>query len=180
MFIRFLMLAVAFLFNLQAARADGDALVKTGDALQVALPVAALASTYYMDDSDGRWMLVKGFASSWATVYAIKYAAARQRPGENSHRFDSFPSGHTFGAFSGAAFLQTRYGYKVGLPAYALATLTGISRVHGNYHYADDVIAGAGIAMLWNWFYTTPYSQDLTLVPTRTADQYGLLLSGSF
>ena len=39
----------------------------------------------------------------------------------------SFPSGHTSAAFTGAAFMDYKYGLKYGLPAYILASFVGWS-----------------------------------------------------
>lgn len=133
----------------------------TGDVLQIALPLSALGGTYIADDEEGRWMLVKGFALNTATVHTTKFAVDKWRPaGQNG---DSFPSGHTAAAFGGASFIQTRYGYSYGVPAYALATFVGYSRIISENHYADDVLAGASLAMMSNWAFTEPLIDDVTI-----------------
>src|SRR5262249_48089161 len=48
----------------------------------------------------------------------IKQAARRSRPEGSGF---SFPSGHATAAFASAAVLQSHFGWKVGLPAYAAA-----------------------------------------------------------
>jgi len=70
----------------------------------------------------------------------------------------SFPSGHTASAFAGAAFLQRRYGWKVGVPACFAATFVGYSRVESHNHYTSDVVAGAAIAIGANLIFAHPRS----------------------
>jgi membrane-associated phospholipid phosphatase len=133
---------------------DDDWIEQTGDVLQIALPVGAGATTLILQDWEGTWQFAKAFGASWLTTYTLKYSYGKMRP--NGTARNSFPSGHTMGAFAGAAFIDNRYGHKFGLPAYALAVFTGYSRVHSDWHFLDDVVAGASISMLWSWFIVTP------------------------
>ena len=137
-----------------------------GDVFQYLLPVTALGSTYVADDPEGRMMFIKGFALNMAIVKGTKYSVDKWRPnGENK---DSFPSAHTAGAFGGAAFIQTRYGYTYGIPAYLAAIFTGYTRIDSENHYADDVVAAASIAMLSNWVFSKPFVDDVGLSATKT------------
>ena len=80
------------------------------------------------------------------TVTAFKLIVARPRPdGSNSL---SFPSGHTSGAFAVSTVLYRRGGWKVGLPAYGLSTLTASARIEDRKHYLSDVVAGATIGIV--------------------------------
>ncbi len=81
-------------------------------------------------------------AFSW--TYVIKYAADRTRPNGDPR---SFPSGHASTSFATAMVLQEHFGWKVGVPAFALATYTAGSRVTGNYHWTSDVVFGAALGM---------------------------------
>lgn len=76
----------------------------------------------------------------------IKVAAGRQRPDGSSNQ--SFPSGHTSTTFALASVADRHYGWKVGLPAYALAAGIGLSRVESNKHYLSDVVAGATLGLV--------------------------------
>ena len=60
----------------------------------------------------------------------MKRIIRKERP-EGRNLFDAFPSGHTSAAFSGASFIQRRYGWKYGKYAYILAAVVGVSRVDG-------------------------------------------------
>src|SRR5436190_2211768 len=62
--------------------------------------------------------LVRAQISAASFTYAIKYAVDRQRPNGDPR---SFPSGHAAASFATATVLQEHYGWKLGLPAYAMA-----------------------------------------------------------
>lgn len=83
------------------------------------------------------------------TVFALKKLTRQVRPDGSAS--NSFPSGHTATAFSGAAFFSQEYkGYSPWLrySGYALAAGTGVLRIYNNRHWLSDVIAGAGIGIL--------------------------------
>lgn len=75
-----------------------------------------------------------------AMAFGIKVAAQRTRPDGTSL---SFPSGHTASAFASATVLQRHFGWKVGIPAYALASYVGAARIETRRHYLSDVAFGA-------------------------------------
>jgi membrane-associated phospholipid phosphatase len=81
-------------------------------------------------------------ATSWA--YAWKYAVNRTRPNGDPR---SFPSGHATAAFATAMVLEDHYGWKVGVPFFAAATYTSISRLTVNKHWASDVTFGAFVGI---------------------------------
>ncbi|MDR0304987.1 MAG: phosphatase PAP2 family protein [Chitinispirillales bacterium] len=92
--------------------------------------------------------------------YSLKYAVGRPRPFQDQNkRGDSFPSGHTAAAFSGAAYWHARYGWRAGIPAYVLASAVGYSRVWSGWHYWTDVAAGAIIGITFSHLFTTPYEK---------------------
>lgn len=74
-----------------------------------------------------------------------KLAARRTRPDGTSL---SFPSGHTASAFASAAVLERHFGWKIGLPAYGLATYVATSRLSENRHFLSDVIFGAAVGVV--------------------------------
>ena len=97
----------------------------------------------------------------------IKGLIGRQRPyvtPQNSHSFGflrgfgggdkyrSFPSGHTLAAFAAAAAVSSETSewwpntrWIIGPVMFTGATLTGVSRMYDNKHWASDVIVGAGL-----------------------------------
>jgi membrane-associated phospholipid phosphatase len=76
----------------------------------------------------------------------LKYSVQRTRPDGSNNL--SFPSGHTSTAFSLAAVTQSHYGWKVGVPAYLLASGIGLSRIEKDKHYLSDVLAGATLGIV--------------------------------
>lgn len=82
-----------------------------------------------------------------AMVYTqgLKLSINRTRPDGDAW---SFPSGHTSSSFATAAVLQRHFGWKAGMPAFAMATYVAASRVQERRHFASDVIFGAGIGLI--------------------------------
>ena len=60
---------------------------------------------------------------------------------------NSFPSGHTFTAFSTASLFAGLYP-GLTIPLYAMASLTGLSRIYVGAHFPLDVLGGAVIGLL--------------------------------
>jgi hypothetical protein len=89
--------------------------------------------------------LCKSLALTWGSVWALKLLIDADRPGGGDY---SFPSGHTATAFAVASVLSGHFGWKVGVPAYVLATGTGLARVEERRHYSRDVIFGAAIGLV--------------------------------
>jgi membrane-associated phospholipid phosphatase len=163
-----------------------EAVPGLGDIFQAAVPLAALSATYFYEDevdgqgsdSRGRWMLAKSYATTLGLTYILKNTVNAQRP--NGLNDKSFPSGHTASAFAGACFLQERYGWKWGIPAYAAATYTGYSRVANDAHYPRDVIAATAIAALSAHYFTERYGSDISLAPYLQDDTVGVSFSLRF
>ena len=84
-------------------------------------------------------ILVQGVTQS------IKYSVGRTRPDGSSNT--SFPSGHSSSSFATATVLQRHYGWKVGLPAYGVASYIAASRLSENRHFLSDVAFGAIIGL---------------------------------
>jgi len=174
-FMSFLTLSSALLMS----TAHADKIEEIGDFLTVALPLSALGGTYAADDREGRWMFLKGYASSTVIVWGTKKVYGKWRPNctLDSCSEQSFPSGHAVSAFGGASFIQTRYGYKYGVPAYAAAVYTAYSRVEPQKHYLDDVMAGGSIAMLTNWAFTDPLENGVSVAPMVVEDGVGVAVN---
>ncbi len=167
--------ALATVLSLLAEPAlAGSALENAGNVLEVLLPAAGLGATYYYDDPVGRREWLYSGATTLGSVVILKPLVEKVRPsGTNS---TSYPSGHTAAAFWGASFLNTRYGPWWGVPAYGLAALTGYSRISADQHYADDVLAGASIALLSNWYWTRPLNNQVSFAPMKVPGGYGIMV----
>lgn len=109
-----------------------------------------------------------GFAagSTFVAIHGLKQLGGKERPDASDDL--SFPSGHTAASTMGAAFVWRRYGAKWGAPLSVLAAYTGISRVRGQKHYADDVVSGAAIGLMSNLIWTHPIDERvrISLFPT--------------
>ena len=131
----------------------------TGDVMVVALPVLAMGSSFiWQDGQKGTSQFSKALASTLAISYGLKFAINKERPnGENNY---SFPSAHTSVAFSSAAFIQKRYGWEYGIPAYALAGYVGYTRIKANKHDGWDVLAGAAIGTGISYLFSKPFNKE--------------------
>lgn len=159
-----------------AIAADYAKTEKAGDILQVMIPAVAYASTFYVDDKEGRKQFYKSFVANEVVTYSLKYAINKQRPNGGDH---SFPSGHTSAAFQGAGFIHERYGLKYAIPAYIGASYVGYSRVAANKHDVQDVLAGAALGVLSSRYFTTEY-KNVTVVPQISSSYQGMQIHVSF
>ncbi len=156
------------------ASGDVERIEEVGDVLQLALPLAALGTTYIARDSRGRRDLLLSLGTSTLAVAVLKEVVEKARP--NAEGLNSFPSGHTAAAFSGAGFINLRYGARWGAPTLALAAYTGASRVRAQKHFLDDVISGMSISFLANRFFIFPIAADLQVIPLVEDEATGLLV----
>ena len=83
------------------------------------------------------------------------------------------------GALEFGEFMRERYGWEYGVPAYALASFVGYSRVESRQHYPHDVIAGAAIGILSSYLFTKPY-KGWNMELDADGKYYGFRLSRSF
>ncbi len=69
------------------------------------------------------------------------------KPYKGSREFTSFPSGHCNTVFSIATALAIEYKHTKWVPilCYSIASLTGISRIYQNRHWASDVFLGSAM-----------------------------------
>jgi len=81
-----------------------------------------------------------------AVTNTVKYTVKEQRP--DSGKRNSFFSGHTATAFTGAELMRIEYGWGYGSAAYAVATSVAFLRVYNKRHWVGDVLTGAGVGIL--------------------------------
>lgn len=100
----------------------------------------------------------KAMAISSAICLASKNIIRRSRPDASEtpfnyalpfskYRYSSTPSAHTSIAFTMATVLAQEFPHEKWLApvAYSVASLTGISRIYHNRHWASDVVLGAAL-----------------------------------
>lgn len=176
----FLLLLVVFLANIAQAQSRKGVEVST-DILMFATPVAGLVTTLAIGDYKGTKQLVLSSVTSLAASYILKYSVKKQRP--DGSDFHSFPSNHTAMAFQGASFIQRRYGWKYGIPAYLVSSYVAWGRVYTKRHDCWDVLAGAAVGIGSSYIFTRPFAKkcNLTFVPTVVQkDHFGIYVSMTF
>ena len=89
--------------------------------------------------------IVRAQLLSQALVQTLKHTIRRERPDASNNK--SFPSGHAASGFATATVLHRYYGWKVGVPAYALGSYISLARMSWNRHHATDVVMGAGFGI---------------------------------
>lgn len=164
--------AVALASLLGATQAPADTIETLGSIGAIALPASGLVAAALHKDEKGALQLAESYGTAMAVVYILKPVVDRQRPDGGGH---SFPSGHSASAFAGAAFLQRRYGWSYGIPAYAVATFVAYSRVESKRHWTSDVIAGGAIGIAGNLVFTHRRS-TVTVLPAMVPRGAGLTL----
>jgi membrane-associated phospholipid phosphatase len=146
-------LALVLSVSLAAGDVCADTVARAGDVGAILLPAGAALGALLAKDKQGLRQGAEAYAVTMAVVFILKPTVDRTRPNGGHY---SFPSGHSASAFAGAAFLERRYGWKVGVPAAIAATFVGYSRVESKNHYTSDVVAGAAIAIAANLVFTHP------------------------
>lgn len=127
------------------------------------LPPLAILYLYghYLDNKKAKrvaLLSMESFVVTGIFTQVIKFTGHRHRPssGDPSTMWDgpefstsnlSFPSGHASSAFAIATVIASEYKDipMVTTLSFSIATLTALSRVNDNAHWASDVFFGSGI-----------------------------------
>jgi membrane-associated phospholipid phosphatase len=117
--------------------------------------------------------LLKAQLLAEALTMAVKYSVRRTRP-DNGSGF-AFPSGHTSVTFASATILQQQLGWKVGAPAYALASYVAASRIQAKRHYLSDVVFGAAVGIVSAHAVTFGEKHRFAMVPAAVSDGAAVL-----
>jgi hypothetical protein len=86
------------------------------------------------------WTMMTALSVTWVTTLGLKAIRDNETP---NGKISAWPSGHTSSSFTAASVLDEFYGPKVGIPAYALASLVGYRMADTGDHWASDVVFGA-------------------------------------
>lgn len=122
-------------------------LSKVGEFWGSGIPEVATLGTQYFFDQNKAIAGFEGLILGSLVVQGFKYTVHRERP--DGSEDVSFPSGHTQASFSLATSMTESYGWKKALPFWAMAVLTGASRIADDKHWLSDVTAGATIGILF-------------------------------
>jgi membrane-associated phospholipid phosphatase len=116
--------------------------------------------------------LIRGQFLNALVTRGAKVLAQRARP---SGGHDSFPSGHSSAAFTSAAILDAHYGWKAGVPAYAVAGFIGWTRVRDNAHWLTDVVMGGTLGTIVGRAVTVGHpDRPWAIVPTANRQMTGI------
>ncbi|GGG20042.1 PAP2 family phosphoesterase [Dokdonia pacifica] len=145
---------------------------KMGDIGQFIPAAVSAALILTHKDGEGGWQYLKGFGVNLTATYVLKYAIDKDRP-DGATDGHAFPSGHTSFAFQGASFIQRRYGWEYGIPAYAIAGFVAYSRIEGlnERHDAYDVLGGILVGVGSTYLFTTPYQREHYQLSFSSANQ---------
>jgi len=165
----------------------------------------SLGIVYFIGNSNGNSKLkntallgLESVIISSAFTGALKVSTQRARPytglGPNSFYSSglslnnntlSFPSDHAASAFALASVISSEYGSNnsyVSPIAYGLASLTGLSRLNDNQHWASDVFLGSAIG-----YFTAkaivrfhPGESGYTILPMMSEGSSGFMLIHRF
>ncbi|MFA5939871.1 MAG: phosphatase PAP2 family protein [Sinimarinibacterium sp.] len=144
------------------------------------LPLVTYGITWAKDDDEGGYQFLRSAGVSLVLNSALRLAFNETDWGERPNGSPyGFPSGHTAFVVSSAAFLQDRYGWKYGLPAYLVVGYVSWVRVDTDHHRWRDVIAGAALSYGVSKLFVTP--QNAThIAPIVGPEWFGLRIERSF
>jgi hypothetical protein len=171
--IRLLVAATLLILILLPMTARGANTI-SGHVVMAALPVSAFAIAYFKDDVEGEKQWLRNtLASQLLTSIArlgFNYTSWGERPNGNGY---GFPSGHVAFAASGASFLEERYGWKYGVPAWMLTGYVAYVRVDNGDHRWRDVVAASALCFGVAKLFVTPENAT-HLAPVIGPDFLGL------
>jgi hypothetical protein len=149
--------------------------------INVAYTVGYLAYGLIAGDSEAvrkSVFMARATLATALTTTAIKSLNLEERPRHNGD-MQSFPSGHASNAFAFAGAVYRNHGWMLGVPALAMASFVGFSRLNDNAHYLHDVLFGATLGLSYAFGLDTQWesadrSKALALVPLVAGSAYGV------
>lgn len=152
----------------------------SGTLVMTAIPVTALATAYLKNDSEGemQWLrnlLANQLLNSVARL-GFNYTSLGKRPDGTGY---GFPSGHVAFAGSGASFLEERYGWEYGVPAWLATGYVAYVRVDNRDHHWRDVVAASALSYGVGKFFVTAENAS-HLAPVIGPDYLGFRFGRSW
>ena len=148
---------ILLLFLMPAAQAQ--LVKKSTDVLCLVPSATAAVNTVARHDRKGMLQLALSSASCIVVNYGLEAAITKERPDGTG------------------TFLTMRYGWKWGVPAYALATYVGWGRIYSDRHDIWDVLGGAALGAGTALIFTRPYktqNAEISISPTFGSGKYGI------
>jgi len=128
-----------------------------GNVGTVLIPAVAAGATLAKKDGTGGKQLFLSLLAAAAVTEGLNAVVHERGPDGRDH---SFPSGHTSISFAAASYMQFRYGWRYGIPAFLAAAFVGYSRVEADEHWTKDVVGGAAIGFVSGWIFTSRYRKE--------------------
>ena len=171
------LLLACSLFSNSALAENGSEI--SSDIITGVVPLGAFAYAYFSDDVEGQKQWLHNTLANQIIITSARVAfnpSLGRRPNGGKY---GFPSGHVGFVTSGASFLQERYGWKFGVPAYMLSAYVAAERVRDDHHHWRDVIASGVLSFGIAKLFVTP--QNATYVaPVIGPDFIGMRWERSF
>lgn len=172
-------LFVAALVIACALPSHADTERELGDVLSYAMPAAVLGYELYQGDRDGALQFATSFTATTLATEVLKRTTKVERPDRTNDL--SFPSGHAARAFSAASYIHRRHGWEYALPAYALATYVGHTRVQAKRHRWGDIAGAAAVSTIATWWLVEPKRErKVAIAPLYDGDFIGVGVAASF
>lgn len=145
------------------------------------LPLATLGYSWIVkDDAEGTKQLLRSTGVSLVFINSLRLAFNDTEYGERPNGSPyGFPSGHIAFLAPSAAYLQDRYGWKYGLPAWAATVYVAHNRVDTDHHKWRDVIASGVLAWGISKLFVTPENAT-NIAPVVGPDWLGMRIQRSF
>jgi membrane-associated phospholipid phosphatase len=175
-------IAALFLASASPAHASREDWGKASDIGYGLLVITAVGVPLAVESRDDRLEATLraggSIAAAWSVTEVLKRTVREERPDNSDRR--SFPSGHSSQSFAAAGSLHKRYGWKVGLPAHAVAAFVATARVKAKKHYVHDVLVGAAIGEASAWLITQPKDTRVRWMPWGDTKSAGAAVSYRF
>ena len=142
------------------------------------LVVAALGVPAVQGDWRGDLQAAGSMGAAFGISYGLKELVHERRPDKSDDK--SFPSGHAAVSFAAAATLEARYGWKIGIPAFALASFVSAARVEARKHHWYDVVASGAIGTASGFLITRRRNDGVRLIPWADTGGGGVSMGTSW
>jgi len=150
--------------------------VATG--LAISLPVLAAGIIISKDDRAGAGEWLTATILSVGTVYALNNVISEERPDLRSDH--SFPAITTALAASSSTYLWGRYGWRYGLPAFAVSSLVSVSLTQAKKAHWYDTLTSSFIATGYGAVITRRFKSRYNIETHVSALPGGGLVSFSY
>ncbi len=151
-------LGAAALLLASPADAASSTLRNAGNALIIALPVAAAGISALHDDWKGLGEFTISAALSVGSAYALRQIVRIRRPDHSD--FQSFTPPDLTLADSSADYLWSRYGWQYGIPAYAARFVSSYALTDGKKNHWYDTLGSAALAFGFDYAIVSRYRPE--------------------